>query len=131
MQKIFDDMLHKNIECYIDDLVIKTKKKEDHLKDLRMVFERLRKYQLKMNLLKCAFRVSVGKFLGFIVQHQGIEIDQSKIDVILKMPESRNMHKLKSLQVKLAYILQFISNLAGICQSFRRLMKKDVPFIWD
>ena len=69
MQKIFDDILHKNIECYIDDLVVKTKKKEDHIQDLRMVFERLRKYQLKMNLLKCAFGVSAGKFLGFIVRH--------------------------------------------------------------
>ncbi|XP_051145218.1 uncharacterized protein LOC127261085 [Andrographis paniculata] len=47
MQKIFDDMLHKNVECYVDDLVVKSKRKEDHLQDLRKVFERLRRYQLK------------------------------------------------------------------------------------
>ncbi|CAL8118091.1 unnamed protein product [Prunus armeniaca] len=79
MQKIFGDMLHKNVECYVDDLVIKSKRREDHLKDLRMVFNRLWKYQLKMNPLKCAFGVTLGKFLGFIIKHRGIEVDQSKI----------------------------------------------------
>ena len=64
MQKIFDDMLHKNVECYVDELVVKSKKREDHLQDLRMVFDRLRRYQL-MNLLKCAFGVTSGKFLFY------------------------------------------------------------------
>ncbi|KAM1639799.1 hypothetical protein PS2_009829 [Malus domestica] len=76
MQNIFNDMLHKNVECYVDDVVVKTKKRSDHLKDLRVVFERLRKYNLKMNPLKCAFGVTSGKFLGFIVKHRGIEVDQ-------------------------------------------------------
>ena len=69
MQNIFDDMLHKYVECYVDDLVVKTKKRSDHLQDLRRVFDRLRKYQLKMNPSKCAFGVSSGMFLGFIVKH--------------------------------------------------------------
>lgn len=86
MQKIFDDILHKNIECYVDDVVVKSRKRVDHLQDLRMVFERLRRYQLKMNPLKCAFGVRSGKFLGFIVRRQGIEIEQSKMDAILKIP---------------------------------------------
>ncbi|KAM1935127.1 hypothetical protein ACFX15_019227 [Malus domestica] len=76
MQKIFNDMLHKNVECYVDDVVVKTKKRSDHLKDLRVVFERLRKYNLKMNPLKCAFGVTSRKFLGFIVKYRGIEVDQ-------------------------------------------------------
>ncbi|KAA0055891.1 uncharacterized protein E6C27_scaffold438G00090 [Cucumis melo var. makuwa] len=54
MQRIFDDMLHKHIECYVDDLVVKSKKKCDHLKDLKLVLDRLRKYQLRMNPLKSA-----------------------------------------------------------------------------
>ncbi|XP_060180738.1 uncharacterized protein LOC132610466 [Lycium barbarum] len=131
MQNIFDDMLHKNAECYVDDLVVKSREKNDHLKDLRLVFERLRRYQLKMIPLKCAFGVSSGKFLGFIVRQRGIEIDQAKVDAILKMPEPRDIHELKSLQGKLAYLRRFISNLAGRCQPFSRLMKKDIPFEWD
>ncbi|KAK4383797.1 hypothetical protein Sango_2742600 [Sesamum angolense] len=131
MQKIFDDMLHKNVECYVDDLVVKSKKQENHFHDLRKVFERLRRYQLKMNPSKCAFGVTSGKFLGFIVHQQGIEIEQAKIDAILRMPEPQNIHKLKSLQGKLAYLWRFISNLASRSQPFNRLMKKDVPFQWD
>ena len=49
----------------------------------------------------------------------------------MKMPELRNLHELKSLQERLAYIRYFISNLAGRCQPFSRLMKKDTPFVWD
>ncbi|XP_027086502.2 uncharacterized protein [Coffea arabica] len=84
-----------------------------------------------MNPLKCAFGVTSGKFLGFIVHQRGIEVDRSKIDAIVNMHEPRNIHELKSLQGKLAYIRRFISNLAGRCQPFSRLMKKGVPFEWD
>ncbi|KAK4397559.1 Transposon Tf2-12 polyprotein [Sesamum angolense] len=105
MQRNFDDMLHKNVKCYIDDLV--------------------------MNPSKYAFGVTSRKFLGFIDCQRGIQIEQANIDAILRMPEPRNIHKLKSLQGKLAYLRRFISNLADRCQPFSRLMKKDVPFQWD
>ncbi|KAG9449974.1 hypothetical protein H6P81_009939 [Aristolochia fimbriata] len=124
MQNIFDDFLHKRVECYVDNLVVKTKQRADHLLVLRAVFERLRRFQLKMNPLKCAFGITSGKFLGFIVHHRGIKIDQSKIDVIQKMSEPRNVSELKSF----AYIRRFISNLAGRCQPFSRLLKKDTLF---
>ncbi|XP_019246569.1 PREDICTED: uncharacterized protein LOC109226231 [Nicotiana attenuata] len=97
-------MLHKNVECYVDDLVVKPRKKDDHLQDLRMVFERLWRYQLRMNPLKRAFGVTLGKFLGFIVRHRGIEIDQAKVDAILIMPEPKDIHELKSLKVLAAPI---------------------------
>ncbi|XP_075083267.1 uncharacterized protein LOC142167015 [Nicotiana tabacum] len=104
MQNIFDDKRHKNVECYVDDLVVKSRKRDDHLQYLRVVFERLRRYQLKMNPLKCAFKVTSGKFLRFIVRHRGTEIDQAKVDAILKMPEPKDIHELKSLQDMLAYL---------------------------
>ena len=96
-----------------------------------MVFDRLRRYQLKMNLLKCAFGVTFGKFIGFIVLHRGTEMDQSKIITIQDMLELRNLQELKSLQGRLAFIQRFISNLVERCQPFNQLMKKDVPFVWD
>ncbi|KAA0055869.1 uncharacterized protein E5676_scaffold943G00650 [Cucumis melo var. makuwa] len=105
MQRIFDNILHKHVECYVDDLIVKSKKKCDHLKDLKLVLDRLRKYQLRMNPLKCAFGVTSGKFLGFILRHRGIEVDHSKIDAIQKMPSR--------------------------CQPFQRLMMKDAVFDWD
>ncbi|XP_015078296.1 uncharacterized protein LOC107022103 [Solanum pennellii] len=96
-----------------------------------MVFELIGRYQLRMNPLKCSFGVTSGKFLVFIVRYRGIEIDQAKVDAISKMPEPRNIHELKSLQGKLAYLRRFISNLAGRCQPFSHLMKKGSPFNWD
>ena len=131
MTIIFNDLLHNTVECYVDDLVVKTRKREYHLSDLKRVFDRLRKNQLKMNPLKCAFGVTSGKFLGFVVRHRGIEIDPTKIKSIIEMPAPRKLRELRSLQGKLAYIRRFISNLSGRCQPFSRLMKKDVPFVWD
>ena len=131
MTNIFNDILHNTVECYVDDLVVKTKKRENHLNDLRKVFDRLQKYQLKMNPLKCAFGVTSGKFLGFVVRYRGIEIDPTKIKAIMEMLPPRNLRDLRGLQGRLAYIRRFISNLSGRCQPFTRLMKKDVPFVWD
>ncbi|GAA0178111.1 hypothetical protein LIER_29791 [Lithospermum erythrorhizon] len=114
MQREFDNMLHKNVECYVDDRVVKSHNKANHPQDLRTVFERLRQYQLKMNPLKCVVGVSSGKFLGFVVWRHGIEIEQAKIDAITTLPEPRKTHELKSLQGKLAYLHRFVSNLAGM-----------------
>lgn len=129
MTNIFNDILQNTVECYVDDLVVKTKKRENHLNDLRKVFDRLRKYQLKMNPLKCAFGVTSRKFLGFVVRYQGLEIDPTKIKAIMEMPPPRNLRELQGLQGRLAYIRRFISNLSRRCQPFTRLMKKDVPFV--
>ncbi|PIN24824.1 DNA-directed DNA polymerase [Handroanthus impetiginosus] len=116
MHKIFNDMIYKTLNA---------------MSMMWKVFKRLRRYQLKMNPLKCAFGVTSRKFLGFIIRHREIKIEQAKIDAILKMPESQNIHELKSLQEKLVYIQRFISNLARRCQPFSHLTKKSVPFEWD
>ncbi|XP_020081405.1 uncharacterized protein LOC109705053 [Ananas comosus] len=131
MTIIFDDLLHKVVECYVDDLVVKTVNKANHFEDLRTVFTRLKKYNLKMNPLKCAFGVYSGKFLGFIVRHRGIEIDPAKIKAIMELPPPKNLKQLRSFQGRLAYIRRFISNLSGRIKPFSKLVKKDAPFIWD
>jgi len=128
---IFHDFFHNLVECYVDDLVVKTKDRENHPHDLRKVFERLRMHQLKMNSLKCAFEVTSGKFLGFIVHKDGIEIDSDKVKAVIQMPPPRNLGELRGLQGRLAYVRRFISNLLGKCQPFTRLLKKDIPFIWN
>jgi hypothetical protein len=79
MNLIFHNLLGVLMEIDIDDLVIKLAGFEGHLSDLRLVFERMERYNLKMNPLKCAFCVTAGKFLGFIVHEGGIEIDPEKI----------------------------------------------------
>src|SRR3954463_3854115 len=85
MNLIFHDLLGVILEVYIDDIVVKSDAFESHLADLRLAFERMKKYGLKMNHLKCAFSVSAGKFLGFIIHEDGIEIDPKKIEAIQKV----------------------------------------------
>ena len=85
MNLIFHDLLGVILEVYIDDIVVKSDAFESHLADLRLAFERMKKYGLKMNPLKCAFGVSAGKFLGFIIHEDGIEIDPKKIEAIQKV----------------------------------------------
>ncbi|XP_078153726.1 uncharacterized protein LOC144548890, partial [Carex rostrata] len=131
MTKIFDDLIHKIFECYVDDLVVKAMTYEEHLENLRIVFDRLRLHALKLNPLKCAFMVSSGKFLGFVVRHRGIEIDPGKIKAIMDLPPPQNLKQLRSFQGRLAYIRRFIANLSGKIQQFTRLTKKNVPFKWD
>jgi Reverse transcriptase (RNA-dependent DNA polymerase) len=131
MTKIFDDLIHKIVECYVDDLVIKAMSYEEHLQYLEVVFKHLREHALKLNPLKCAFMVSSGKFLGFVVRHRGIEIDPGKIKAITELPPPKNLKQLRSLQGQFAYIRRFIANLSGKIQPFTRLTKKDIPFKWD
>ena len=69
MTTIFHDVIHQEMEDYIEDIVVKSKSMEGHFKVLERVFERCRMYKLLMNPLKCAFGVSIGKFLGFLVHH--------------------------------------------------------------
>ena len=82
---MFHDLIGVIMEVYIDDIVIKWATHTSHLADLRLTFERMRRYGLKMNPLKCAFGVSAGKFLGFIIHDKGIEIDPKTIETIKKV----------------------------------------------
>ena len=72
MTKMFELQLGKNVEVYIDDMVVKSKLVFDHLTDLASIFEILRKHKLRLNASKCSFRVGSGKFLGYMVTHRGI-----------------------------------------------------------
>ncbi|XP_015057590.1 uncharacterized protein LOC107003834 [Solanum pennellii] len=97
MTTMFHDMMHREIEVYVDDVIIKSKKQSNHVKDLRRFFERLRKYNLKLNPAKCVFGVPSGKLLGFIVSRRGIELDPSKIKAIQELPPPKNKLEVMSL----------------------------------
>jgi hypothetical protein len=92
MNLIFHDLLGIILEVYIDDVVVKLDIIDCQLADLRLTLERMRQYGLKMNPLKCAFGVSAGKFLEFIIHEYGIEIDPTKIESINKVqpPQCKN-----------------------------------------
>ena len=82
MTRMFELQLGKNIEIYINDMVVKSKMISEHLGDLRAIFEILRKYKLRLNASKCSFSVGSGKFLGYMVTHRGIEVNPNQIKAI-------------------------------------------------
>ena len=82
MNYIFHKLIGKIVEMYIDDVVVKSKGYKEYLADLRETLECIRKHGLKMNPDKCAFRVSVGQFLDFMVHERGIEIGQKSMKAI-------------------------------------------------
>ena len=90
MTKMFESQLGKNIEIYIDDIVVKSKMVSEHLVDLRIIFEILRNHKLHFNASKCSFGVGSGKFLGYMVTHRGIEVNPNQIKAINNLQSPRN-----------------------------------------
>ena len=90
MTRMFESQLGKNIKIYIDDMVVKSKMVSEHLGDLRIIFEILRNYKLRLNSSKCSFGVGSGKFLGYMVTHRGIEVNLDQIKVINNLRSPRN-----------------------------------------
>jgi hypothetical protein len=87
---MFRDQIGRNVEVYVDDMLVKSKLSSCHEEDLKETFQTLRHYSMKLNLAKCAFRVSVRKFLGFIVSQRGIEANPEKIQAIMDMQPPTN-----------------------------------------
>lgn len=96
MMAIFHDLMHKETEDYVDDIMVKSKTRARHFQVLKQVFERCRMYKLHMNPLKCTFEVSGGKFLRFLVHHKGISVDPAKAIAIATMKRPTTIRKLKS-----------------------------------
>ena len=131
MVALFHEMMHKEIEVYRDDMIAKSKIKEEHLVNLRKLFKKLHKYRLRLNPAKCTFRVKSGKLLGFIVSQKGIEVDPDKVKAILKMPEPCTKKQVLGFLGRLNYISRFISQLTSTCEPLFKLLHKNQSIQWD
>ena len=109
MVALFHDMIHKEIEVYVDDMIAKSRTEEEHLVNLRMLFGRLHKYRLRVNPAKCTFEVKSKKLLDFVVSQKGIEVDPDKVKAILEMPEPCTDKQVQGFLGSLNYIASFIS----------------------
>ena len=90
---IFRPQIGRNVKVYINDTLVKSLDEEKHLDDLQGTFDTLRRHQMKLNPSKCAFGVSSGKFLGFMVSQRGIEANLDKIQAILDMKLPKKSRK--------------------------------------
>ena len=109
-------------------MLVKNRREEDHLEDLKETFDTLHSYNMNLNPSKCAFGVIVGKFLGFIVSQRGIEANLDKIRAIIEMAPPRNVKEVQSLNGKVAALNRFMSRATDKCLPFFRTLKKS--FEW-
>ncbi|XP_050263915.1 uncharacterized protein LOC126708147 [Quercus robur] len=99
---MFRPQIKRNVEVYVDDMLVKSQDEKGHLDNLQETFDTLRQYHMKLNPSKCAFGVSSGKFLGFMVSHRGIEANPDKIQAILDMKPPQNTKEIQSLTGRVA-----------------------------
>jgi hypothetical protein len=107
----FHDLRHI-VEAYLDDLASRSRKRVDHPTHLRLIFERCRYYQIRLNPNKCSFCMTSGHLLGFIVSTTGIMVDPLKVEAIVQLPPPCTVPQLQSLQGKVNFLRRFIANYA-------------------
>ncbi|KAL0453493.1 UNVERIFIED_CONTAM: Retrovirus-related Pol polyprotein from transposon.6 [Sesamum latifolium] len=130
VDKIFRTQIERNVEVYVDDMLVKSKKIGDHVADLEEPFV-LKKYRLKLNPLKCAFGVWGGRFLGFMVTQRSIKANPLKIKVILDMKAPTSVNEVQRLIRKIAALSRFISKAAEKSLPFFKVLRKAKTFEWD
>ena len=130
MTKMFESQLGKNVEVYINDMVMKSKLVSEHVMDLASIFETLREHKLRLNASKCSFGVGLGKFLGYMVTHRGIEVNPDRIKAINNLQPPRNPKEVQKLTGMMAALNRFISRSADRCRPFFLLLHKWKEFEW-
>ena len=128
MNKMFTHQIGRNVQVYVDDMLVKSLRENDHLDDLQETFNTLRSYNMKLNPSKCVFRVIVGKFLGFMVSQRGIEVILEKLQAIMELRPSRMVKEMQSLNGKIVALNRFIFKATDKCMPFFRTLRKS--FKW-
>ena len=128
MLAIFHDMIHIDMEMYIDDILVKSRTRAEHPQALTRILQRSQKHNLKINPMKCVFGVSSSKLLGFIISKRGIKIDPNKAKAIAEMPPPKNIKKVRGLIRRQQFIRRFISQHSQICRPFYDLLKGRAKF---
>ena len=116
--KMFQPLLGKTMEVYIDDMLIKSKERSDHTMHLQQAFDLLKTYGMKLNPAKCAFGVSASRFLGFMMTLRGIEANPSQLKVILESPTPSSRKEVQQLTGRLVALGRFISRFTDRLKPF-------------
>ena len=118
MTRMFEPQLGKNIEIYIDDMVVKSRLESEHVNDLENIIEILRRHKLQLNTFKCSFGVELGKFLRYMVTHCRIEVNPDQIKAINNLQPPRNPKEVQKLIEMTAALNRFIFRSADKCRLF-------------
>ncbi|GJZ66513.1 reverse transcriptase domain-containing protein [Tanacetum coccineum] len=112
VDKAFQKQIGRNLEVYVDDLVIKSHTEEEIIRDVAETFKTLRQINMKLNPKKCTFGMQEGMFLGYKVNAEGVKVYQDKADAVLSLPSSGYLKDVQKLNGKLASLNRFLSKSA-------------------
>jgi hypothetical protein len=131
IQLYFTNQLHRNMEVYVDDVVVKIKEYDSFISDLEETFNSLRSFRWKMNPTKCVFGVPSEKLLGFIISHRGIEANPEKINAIMNMEAPASIKDVQKITGCMAALNRFLSKLGGKRTSFLQATQeaRQVPMV--
>ena len=128
VNKMFNQQIGRNMEVYVDDMLIKSKEELTHLNDMKETFATLKKYQMRLNPSKCVFGVVLGKFLGFMVSQRGIEVNPEKVQAIINMASPRTVKEVQKLTGRIAALNRFVPRATDKCLPFFKTLKQ--AFAW-
>ena len=124
---LFHDMMHRDVEVYVDDMIVKSYDRADHWAALERFFQRIRRFRLRLNPKKCTFGVTSGKLLGYMISKRGIEVYPDKIRAILDMSPPQTETEIRGFLGRLQYISRFIVRLTDTCELIFQLLRKKQP----
>ena len=130
IHEVFGDALGKILLAYLDDLLIFSKTREEHLSHLRVVLSKLREHKLYANIKKCHFMSQSVQFLGHVVSGEGIKPSPAKTEIVLKWAVPKTVHDIQSFMGLMNYFRKFIQGYSVLAKPLTDLLKADVPFNW-
>ncbi|XP_057452459.1 uncharacterized protein LOC130744287 [Lotus japonicus] len=131
MDRVFEGQVGRNMEVYVDDMIVKSVLGSNHHEDLMEAFSRIRKHNMRLNPEKCSFGRRGGKFLGFMVTSKGIEINPDKCKAIQEMKSPSNVKEVQRLTGRIAALSRFLPHLGDKSAPFFKCLKKNAAFEWN
>ena len=131
MNKMFTHQIGRNVQVYVDDMLVKSLHEDDHLGDLRETFDTLRLYNMQLNPGKCVFGVTAMKFLGFIVSQRGIEVNPEKVWAIIELELPRTVKEVQNLNDKIAALNRFVLKATDKCLPFYGTLIKSFKWMGE
>ena len=129
MQNCLHNQIGCNVHAYVDDIVVKSRKKETVIDDLKETLDNLWVYKMMLNPAKCVFGVPAGKLLGFLVSNRGIEANPEKIKAITSLAKPTCINDVQRLAGRVAALSRFISRLCEKAMPLYQMMKKMDDFV--
>ena len=130
MDRVLAPMLGRNVQAYVDDMVVTSHSKEQHVVDLEELFTTIAMYRLKLNLEKFVFGVEAGKFLGFLLTERGIEVNPEKCAAILEMRSPTSVKEVQQLTGRMAALSRFVSAGGDKGHPYFQWLRRNNRFVW-